>query len=103
MAQCRNGAHTEGSPAQAEINTPAAGGKVGRRSNNALFVLNGIAFGMIALTLPFILPAFRKICLPYVPATSEQIKVVLRLLKGGSGPVVDLGSGDGRLVSSNGM
>lgn len=84
------------------INTTASG-KLPRRSKSALLLLNGLAVGMIGLALPFILPAFRKICLPYVPATPEQIKVVLSLLKGGSGPVVDLGSGDGRLVSSSWM
>ena len=38
-------------------------------------------------------------CLPYVPATTEQVHNVLRALKGRSGPLVDLGSGDGRIVS----
>ena len=90
------------SPAQADANT-TANGKLPRRSKSALLLLNGLAVGMIGLALPFILPAFRKICLPYVPATPEQIKAVLSLLKGGSGPVVDLGSGDGRLVSSSWM
>ena len=102
MAQCRNGGHSGDSPAQRH-STRAADGRLARRSRNALYFMGGIASGITALALPFVLPAFRKICLPYIPATPEQIKVVLRLLRGGSGPAVDLGSGDGRLVSSSSM
>ena len=99
MTQCKDGGHSMDSSVQ-RGNTHVAGGKLTRRSRNALFLMGGIASGMAAVALPFILPAFRKICLPYIPATPEQIKVVLSLLKGGTGPVVDLGSGDGRLVSN---
>ncbi|OQR71556.1 protein FAM173B-like [Tropilaelaps mercedesae] len=65
---------------------------------------------------PFVLPAFRKICLPYVPATSTQassdldklnrvshfqISNVLNALKGRRcKSIVDLGSGDGRIVTT---
>jgi hypothetical protein len=66
------------------------------------------ALGVTALSIPFILPAFRRVCLPYVPATEAQIKNVLKLLgtnqqkvaSQAKGPkIIDLGSGDGRVVS----
>lgn len=55
----------------------------------------------------FLAPAFRRICLPFVPATPHQIETVARILLGAQkkyrlqtlGSVVDLGSGDGRVVS----
>ena len=42
---------------------------------------------------------FFQVCLPYVPATSTQVAHVMKLLNGRSGTLVDLGSGDGRIVS----
>lgn len=56
--------------------------------------------GMTALAWPFISPALRKHCLPYVPATDRQVANVLSLCRksGAGGPLVDLGSGDGRIV-----
>ncbi|PNF21148.1 Protein FAM173B, partial [Cryptotermes secundus] len=36
--------------------------------------------------------------LPYVPATATQIKNVMSALAGRSGRLIDLGSGDGRIV-----
>ncbi|XP_053133154.1 adenine nucleotide translocase lysine N-methyltransferase isoform X1 [Hemicordylus capensis] len=35
---------------------------------------------------------------PYVPASAQQVENVMLLLKGRSGKMVDLGSGDGRIV-----
>ncbi|KGL76752.1 Protein FAM173A, partial [Tinamus guttatus] len=35
---------------------------------------------------------------PYVPSSAQQVANVMALLKGRSGKMVDLGSGDGRLV-----
>lgn len=61
-------------------------------------VTGGLAVAISAICLPFVSPAFRKICLPYVPATSQQIQNVLQALKGRSGSLIDLGSGDGRIV-----
>lgn len=43
-------------------------------------------------------PALRKYCLPYIPATNEQIANILTALKGRRGTLLDLGSGDGRIV-----
>lgn len=61
--------------------------------------LGGIATAISVVCFPFISPAFRKICLPYVPATHQQIKNVIQALNGRSGSLIDLGSGDGRIVS----
>ncbi|KAM7537075.1 hypothetical protein Aperf_G00000068970 [Anoplocephala perfoliata] len=62
---------------------------------------------MIYFLAPFVSPAFRRICLPYVPATTKQIANVselLRLAESRShrsiGKVIDIGSGDGRVVLS---
>lgn len=60
------------------------------------------AVGISAISLPFVLPAFRRVCLPYVPASETQIKNVLGLLQkcpAPATPLIDLGSGDGRIVS----
>ncbi|XP_037082553.1 ATP synthase subunit C lysine N-methyltransferase-like [Pollicipes pollicipes] len=62
-------------------------------------ITGAAAVGLTVVSWPFVAPAFRKVCLPYVPATTEQVMNVLRVLKGRSGPLVDLGSGDGRIVS----
>ncbi|XP_042890889.1 ATP synthase subunit C lysine N-methyltransferase-like isoform X2 [Penaeus japonicus] len=58
----------------------------------------GAAIGLSIIAAPFVAPALRKICLPYVPATTHQVNNVLRALKGRTGTLVDLGSGDGRIV-----
>lgn len=45
-------------------------------------------------------PAFRKYCLPYVPATTTQLENILSILKYSdkNGRLLDIGSGDGRIV-----
>ena len=63
------------------------------------WVLGGSCFVLVGISVPFVLPALRKYCLPYVPATPTQIEKVLLHLKGRTGKVVDIGSGDGRVVS----
>lgn len=55
--------------------------------------------GIYSLTAPFLLPALRRVCLPFVPATSAQVKNVFTALAGRSGSLIDIGSGDGRIVS----
>ena len=67
----------------------------------ALGVTGTIVVGLFAGALPFLTPALRRICLPYVPATSIQIQNILQMCKGRSGRLVDLGSGDGRVVREN--
>ena len=61
-------------------------------------ITGGIATAISIICIPFVSPAFRKICLPYVPATSQQVKNVLQALEGRTGSLIDLGSGDGRIV-----
>ncbi|KAL7065488.1 hypothetical protein AAHC03_04645 [Spirometra sp. Aus1] len=61
---------------------------------------------MVYLLSPFITPAFRRICLPFVPATPSQLRNVCGLLRHAQcsgrrlGRVLDIGSGDGRVVTS---
>ncbi|XP_048580315.1 ATP synthase subunit C lysine N-methyltransferase isoform X2 [Nematostella vectensis] len=61
-----------------------------------LGVTGAAVVGLVAVTTPFVLPALRKVCVPYVPATDKQIVNVLRMCRPGT--LVDLGSGDGRVV-----
>ncbi|KAF5284205.1 hypothetical protein FQR65_LT00205 [Abscondita terminalis] len=61
-------------------------------------VTGACAFGICAIAIPFVTPALRKHCLPYIPATESQIKNILLALQHRSGKVIDLGSGDGRIV-----
>lgn len=56
---------------------------------------------LTAICAPFVLPALRKICLPYVPATTIQVSNVIKALRGRNGQLIDLGSGDGRIVSTD--
>ena len=61
-------------------------------------VFGGAGIGVTIVAIPFALPALRKHCLPYIPATKCQLKRVLDVLRGSGGTLVDLGSGDGRVV-----
>ncbi|XP_013189638.2 ATP synthase subunit C lysine N-methyltransferase [Amyelois transitella] len=63
-----------------------------------IYVTGGLAAGVSIVCIPFVSPALRKICLPYVPATTEQIAGVSKALAGRSGRLLDVGSGDGRIV-----
>ena len=66
-----------------------------------LGVTGAAAVGLVLVTTPFVTPALRKVCLPYVPATEKQIVNILSMAKTFKGPgstLVDLGSGDGRVV-----
>lgn len=65
----------------------------------ATCVVGGSLVALYAVTGPFVAPALRKVCLPFVPATRTQIENVLTVLKTRSGSLVDIGSGDGRIVS----
>ncbi|KAM4686962.1 ATP synthase subunit C lysine N-methyltransferase isoform 2-T3 [Amazona ochrocephala] len=60
--------------------------------------VGGTLVALYAVVLPFVTPALRRVCLPFVPATSTQIQNVLRMLENRSGSLVDIGSGDGRIV-----
>ncbi|XP_053616987.1 ATP synthase subunit C lysine N-methyltransferase [Plodia interpunctella] len=63
-----------------------------------IYVTGGLAAGVSIVCIPFVSPALRKICLPYVPATTEQLAGVTKALSGRSGRLLDVGSGDGRIV-----
>ncbi|XP_076443125.1 ATP synthase subunit C lysine N-methyltransferase-like [Babylonia areolata] len=54
--------------------------------------------GIYAATAPFLMPALRRICLPFVPATTAQVRNVFTALAGRSGSLIDIGSGDGRIT-----
>jgi hypothetical protein len=62
----------------------------------AVFGLTSVAIA--AVSVPFLSPGLRRICLPYVPATDVQVANVISALRGCSGSLVDCGSGDGRIV-----
>ena len=68
---------------------------------------------LVVGTAPFVVPAFRRVCLPYVPATPAQIKNILAGLPNSSSSskrfntaasfstslrVAEVGSGDGRVA-----
>jgi len=55
---------------------------------------------MVAFATPFILPALRKHCLPYLPATDYQLSNLSEAFKRHSrknSSFIDIGSGDGRI------
>ncbi|XP_077125581.1 ATP synthase subunit C lysine N-methyltransferase isoform X3 [Ranitomeya variabilis] len=61
-------------------------------------VVGGTLVALYAVATPFVSPALRKICLPFVPATELQMENIFKMLMFRSGTFVDLGSGDGRIV-----
>ena len=67
-------------------------------------VTGAVAVGLSIISAPFVTPALRRFCLPYVPATSKQIENVIKMCKHHQSPskkiekLIDLGSGDGRIV-----
>ena len=64
-----------------------------------LGVSGALALGFYAVVTPFLTPALRKVCLPFVPATTTQLNNVSRALQNRKGSLLDIGSGDGRIVS----
>ncbi|KER24202.1 hypothetical protein T265_08091 [Opisthorchis viverrini] len=67
----------------------------------------GLTVACVTYTLSaFIAPAFRRVCLPFVPATPVQLDNIAKILlaqrksacSSTLGPIVDLGSGDGRVL-----
>lgn len=59
-----------------------------------------VALGLVALTTPFLKPALRKHCLPYVPATNDQLFNLRKAFRRHStkgDKFIDVGSGDGRI------
>ncbi|XP_013370444.1 PREDICTED: protein FAM173B isoform X2 [Chinchilla lanigera] len=86
-------------PGHGLLERPGAGSS--QRSGWGL-VLTGVAGGALvavyAVATPFLTPALRKVCLPFVPATAKQIENVVKMLRLRRGSLVDIGSGDGRVV-----
>ncbi|VDM69696.1 unnamed protein product, partial [Strongylus vulgaris] len=63
-------------------------------------IAGATAIGISFAAIPFVTPALRRVCIPYVPATPPQLKNVSRALAECTpkqGPLIDLGSGDGRM------
>lgn len=90
------------SAALAQQIPPEQGGAGPRRSGWGLLAtaaVGGSLLALYAVATPFVAPALRKVCLPFVPATAAQIQNVLKMLENRSGSLVDIGSGDGRIVS----
>lgn len=60
----------------------------------------GVAVVATVVCYPFVAPAFRRYCLPYVPATTTQVDNILAALRTRTtaGRLLDIGSGDGRIV-----
>ncbi|MED6284356.1 hypothetical protein CHARACLAT_018505 [Characodon lateralis] len=62
----------------------------------------GTGLAVYAMWVGILQPGFRKVPLklqvPYIPASKGQVKNVMTLLRGRTGGLVDLGSGDGRIV-----
>ncbi|XP_007260253.2 ATP synthase subunit C lysine N-methyltransferase [Astyanax mexicanus] len=73
-------------------------GAVRRWGIIATCAVGGSVCALYALAGPFVAPALRKVCLPFVPATTAQVSNVLSVLRSRSGALVDIGSGDGRIV-----
>lgn len=45
---------------------------------------------LYAVAGPFVAPALRRVCLPYVPTTTTQVENVMRVLKARSRSLVDI-------------
>ncbi|KAI1889055.1 hypothetical protein AGOR_G00175120 [Albula goreensis] len=73
-------------------------GKMKRWGLIATGIVGGSLVALYAVATPFVAPALRKVCLPFVPATPAQIENVLKVLHRRTGTLVDIGSGDGRIV-----
>ncbi|XP_037648909.1 adenine nucleotide translocase lysine N-methyltransferase [Sebastes umbrosus] len=62
----------------------------------------GTGLAVYAMWTGILQPGFRKVPLrlqvPYIPASRAQVDNVMTLLRGRKGGLVDLGSGDGRIV-----
>nr|SVE76741.1 EOG090X0HEX [Daphnia longispina] len=80
-----------------------------RKSNRTGLLLasvtGGAAIILSAVCFPFVSPALRRVVLPYVPASTQQVENVMKALSrshAGGSKLIDLGSGDGRIVLAAG-
>uniref|UniRef100_A0A8C6U6Q8 Adenine nucleotide translocase lysine methyltransferase n=1 Tax=Neogobius melanostomus TaxID=47308 RepID=A0A8C6U6Q8_9GOBI len=80
----------------AELNTKSIG------LSGVAQIAAGTGLAVYAMWVGILQPGFRRIPLklqvPYIPASQSQVRNVMTLLKGRKGNIVDLGSGDGRIV-----
>lgn len=72
--------------------------KLKKRFRLVGWVVGGAGIAVIIGAIPFLSPALRRICLPYVPATPTQLSRVISIVGGAPKHVIDVGSGDGRIV-----
>lgn len=77
---------------------PKPRSKLSTIGKTLIYTTGGLAVGVSFVCIPFVSPAFRRVCLPYVPATTDQLLGVSKALSGRSGRLLDVGSGDGRIV-----
>ncbi|XP_078093508.1 ATP synthase subunit C lysine N-methyltransferase isoform X2 [Mustelus asterias] len=83
------------------MSDPCPGTRPGPRRRWGLVLLGaagGASLALYVAAAPFVAPALRRVCLPFVPASTAQVETVLQLLRGRGGALVDIGSGDGRIV-----
>lgn len=73
--------------------------RLSRRGKIMLGVSAAVCAGFTAVLAPFVFPGLRRFALPYIPASSHQVKNVMKVLGKSSGTLIDIGSGDGRIVS----
>lgn len=61
-----------------------------------------VSIGITVVCFPFVSPALRKFTLPYIPATDSQLRNIMKVLPKtnlqNKVRVLDIGSGDGRIV-----
>ncbi|XP_030048137.1 ATP synthase subunit C lysine N-methyltransferase isoform X2 [Microcaecilia unicolor] len=71
-------------------------------SHRLTWIVTGIVAGVYGLWALFIIPGFRtvpwKLKVPFLPSSKVQTENILKLLRGRKGRLVDLRSGDGRVV-----
>lgn len=66
--------------------------------------LGALSLIITGLATPFILPALRRHCLPFVPATDSQLDNIVNALRKHATPggrFLDIGSGDGRVCRAS--
>lgn len=84
-----------------EISEMAKSSKSPKLSNKGKIMLGvsaAVFTGISAFMAPFVFPGLRRYALPYIPASSHQIRNVMKVLSGRSGTLIDIGSGDGRIT-----
>lgn len=82
--------------------------KISNRSTGLLLasITGGAAIALSVVCFPFVAPALRRVVLPYVPASTQQVENVMKALSKnstGGKKLIDLGSGDGRIVLAAGQ